>query len=114
MLATVYLLPTVIGIARQAKGPGLVICLNTIPAGWPAALLLACLMPRKQIKPCSSPVVATRAVADTDAATSARWSQSGTPCTGGRRVKLFFGAAWTSRLLIGGSRSGEFRRSPCT
>ena len=48
-LAAVYILPTVIGIARQAEGLGLVICLNVVPVGWPAALLLACLMPRKQI-----------------------------------------------------------------
>ena len=31
-------LPTVIGIARQVEGLGLIICLNTIPVGWPAAL----------------------------------------------------------------------------
>jgi hypothetical protein len=49
-LIAVYILPTVIGIARQIDGLGLVICLNVIPAGWPAALLLACIMPRKQIR----------------------------------------------------------------
>jgi len=48
-LAGVYILPTVIGIARQVEGLGLVICLNAIPVGWPAALILACLMPRKEI-----------------------------------------------------------------
>jgi hypothetical protein len=48
VLISVYILPTVIGIARQVEGLGLVICLNTIPVGWPAALLLACLMPRKR------------------------------------------------------------------
>ena len=48
-LAAVYILPTVIGSARQVEGLGLVICLNAIPAGWPAALILACLMPRKQM-----------------------------------------------------------------
>jgi hypothetical protein len=48
-LAAVYILPTVIGIARQVEGLGLVICLNTIPVGWPAALTLACLMPHKEI-----------------------------------------------------------------
>ena len=41
VLISVYILPTVIGIARQAEGLGLVICLNTIPVGWPAALILA-------------------------------------------------------------------------
>ncbi len=48
-LAAVYILPTVIGIARQVECLGLVICLNVIPVGWPAALILACLMPRKEI-----------------------------------------------------------------
>ena len=48
-LAAVYILPTVIGIARQVEGLGLVICLNAILVGWPVALLLACLMPRKEI-----------------------------------------------------------------
>ena len=47
-LAAVYILPTVIGIARQVDGLGLVICLNVIPVGWPAALILACTMPREQ------------------------------------------------------------------
>ena len=50
VLITVYILPTVIGIARQVEGLGLVICLNTIPVGWPAALILACMMPRKEIR----------------------------------------------------------------
>lgn len=49
-LAAVYILPTVIGIARQVEGLGLVICLNAIPVGWPAALILACMMPRKEIR----------------------------------------------------------------
>jgi hypothetical protein len=48
-LAAIYILPTVIAIARQVEGSGLVICLNTIPVGWPAALILACLMPPKEI-----------------------------------------------------------------
>ena len=39
-LAAVYILPTVIGAARQAEGLGLVICLNAIPVGWPAAPIL--------------------------------------------------------------------------
>ncbi len=48
-LAAVYILPTVIGIARQVEGLGLAICLNAIPVGWPAALILAWTMPRKRI-----------------------------------------------------------------
>ncbi len=53
-LAAVYIVPTVIGVACQVEGLGVVICLNTIPVGWPAALILACLMPRKVIShaPC--------------------------------------------------------------
>jgi hypothetical protein len=47
-LATVYILPTVLGIARQGESLGMVICLNAIPVGWPAALILACMMPSKQ------------------------------------------------------------------
>ena len=49
-LAAVCILPAGIGIARQLEGIGLVICLNVIPGGWPAALFLACMMPRKQIR----------------------------------------------------------------
>jgi hypothetical protein len=48
-LAGVHILPSVIGIARQVEDLGLVVCLNTLPVGWPAALILACLMPRKEI-----------------------------------------------------------------
>jgi hypothetical protein len=50
-LAAVYVLPTVVAIARQVEGIGWVIVLNTIPVGWPAALLAACLLPRKQPRP---------------------------------------------------------------
>ena len=32
-LAAVYILPTVIGVARQVEGLSLVICLNTIRSG---------------------------------------------------------------------------------
>jgi hypothetical protein len=49
-LAAIYLLPTVIGIIRGAESPGLVICLNMVPVAWPAALILACMMLRKQIR----------------------------------------------------------------
>lgn len=51
VVAGVYILPTVIGIARQVEGPGLVICLNPIPVGWPAALILACQMPLRAHQP---------------------------------------------------------------
>ena len=49
-LAAVHILPTVIGIARQVEGLSLVICLNAIPVGWPAALILACMMPPKKVR----------------------------------------------------------------
>jgi hypothetical protein len=49
-LATVCILATVIAIARQVEGTGLVICLNAIPVGWPAAMILACMMPRREIR----------------------------------------------------------------
>jgi hypothetical protein len=48
-LAAVYILPTVIAIARQVECLGLVICLNVFPVGWPAALILACAMPPKKM-----------------------------------------------------------------
>ena len=47
-LAGVYILPTVIGIARQVECLSLVICLNVFPVGWPAALIVACMMARKE------------------------------------------------------------------
>ena len=50
VLAGVYILPTAIGIARQVEGLGLVICLKAFPVGWPAALILACMMPRREIR----------------------------------------------------------------
>ena len=49
-LAGIYILPTVIAIACQVEGLGLVICLNVFPVGWLAALILACMMPREQIR----------------------------------------------------------------
>jgi hypothetical protein len=49
-LAGIYILPTVIAIARQVEGVELVICPNVFPVGWLAALILASMMPRKQIR----------------------------------------------------------------
>jgi hypothetical protein len=72
VVAGVYILPTVIAIARQVEGLGWVICLNTIPVGWPAALILACLMPPKEVSHGSLPAAATRAGADAGAATPVR------------------------------------------
>lgn len=39
--------PTAIAVVRHAGNIKLVLILNCIPISWPAALLLACMMPRK-------------------------------------------------------------------
>ena len=52
-LAAVYILPTVIGIARNVECLGLVICLSMIPVRWPAALILSCPVPRREISQAS-------------------------------------------------------------
>ena len=46
-LAALYLLPVVIGAIRHVEGLGWIIVVNLLPMGWPAALLLACMMPRR-------------------------------------------------------------------
>jgi hypothetical protein len=48
-LTAVYVLPSVIATARQVEGLGLGFCLNVFPVGWPAALILARTMLRKEI-----------------------------------------------------------------
>jgi len=63
-LAAVYILPTVLGIARQVEGLGWVICLNAIPVGWPAALLPRLPDAAQADQQRSSPAAAPRAVAD--------------------------------------------------
>ena len=70
-LAAVYLLPTVIAVARQVEGLGLVICLNAIrrvargaDPGLPHAT--------QTDQPRTSRAAATRAVAAADAATPTR------------------------------------------
>jgi hypothetical protein len=47
-LATLYVYPTAIAVIRHAGNIKLVLILNCIPIAWPAALLLACMMPRKE------------------------------------------------------------------
>lgn len=44
-LALVYFLPIIIGIIRKVECLALVIILNMLPVGWPAAMILACFMP---------------------------------------------------------------------
>jgi len=46
-LAALSVLPTVIAIIRQVESISLVIILNCLPVAWPAALLLACTLPRR-------------------------------------------------------------------
>ena len=46
-LAALYVYPTAVAVVRQAGNIKLVLILNCIPVAWPAALLLACTMPRK-------------------------------------------------------------------
>ena len=47
-LAALYILPTTIALIRHAEDIPLVVILNCFPIAWPAALLLACMMPRKE------------------------------------------------------------------
>jgi hypothetical protein len=47
-LAALYVLPTTIAVIRQVEDIPLVVILNCFPIAWPAALLLACMMPRKE------------------------------------------------------------------
>ena len=47
-LATLYVYPTAIAVVRHAGNIKLVLILNCIPIAWPAALLLACMMPHKE------------------------------------------------------------------
>jgi hypothetical protein len=46
-LAVLYALPTIIAVLRRAEGIAMVIILNVVPVAWPAALVAACLMPRR-------------------------------------------------------------------
>ena len=43
-----YVLPTTIAVSRQVEDIPLVVILNCFPIAWPAALLLACMTPRKE------------------------------------------------------------------
>jgi hypothetical protein len=46
-LTVLYIVPTLIGIFGHVECFGLVIILNTSPIAWSAALVVACMMPRK-------------------------------------------------------------------
>jgi hypothetical protein len=47
-LAALYVLPTTIAVIRHAEDIPLVVILNCFPIAWPAALLLACTLQRKE------------------------------------------------------------------
>jgi hypothetical protein len=46
-LAVLYALPVTIAVLRRAEGIAMVVILTVVPVGWPAALVAACLMPRR-------------------------------------------------------------------
>ncbi|HEV2259744.1 MAG TPA: hypothetical protein VGS06_42080 [Streptosporangiaceae bacterium] len=46
-LAALYACPTAIAMIRRARNIKQVLILNCIPIAWPAALVTACIMPRK-------------------------------------------------------------------
>jgi len=47
-LAAFYVLPTMIAVIRHVENIALVVFLNCFPIAWPAALVVACMMPRKE------------------------------------------------------------------
>jgi hypothetical protein len=47
-LAALYILPTTITVIRHIEDIPLVVILNCVPIAWPAALILACIMPRTE------------------------------------------------------------------
>ncbi len=47
-LAALYVLPIMIAVIRHVEDIPLVVILNCFPIAWPAALLLACVMPRRE------------------------------------------------------------------
>lgn len=47
VIAAVYVLPTVTAIIRQVESIASVVIMNCFPIAWPAALLLAIMLPRK-------------------------------------------------------------------
>jgi hypothetical protein len=47
-LAALYVLPTAIAVIRHVENIALVVFLNCFPIAWPAALIVACMMPRRE------------------------------------------------------------------
>jgi hypothetical protein len=74
-LAALYALPTVIGLIRHVENLALVVILNLFPVGWPAALVIACMMPPKndmQPLPARCPVPG-KGRPEPEPATGQRW-----------------------------------------
>jgi hypothetical protein len=46
-LAAGYALPTIIALIRHVESIATVLILNLFPLAWPAALVMACMLPRK-------------------------------------------------------------------
>ena len=44
-LGVLYVLPTVIAVFRRVENIAVVVFLNCLPVAWPAALVMACMMP---------------------------------------------------------------------
>lgn len=57
VLLSLYILPSVIAIIRGVEGLGWIIVINLLPTGvgWPAALIGALMLPRRQPPPVRSP-----------------------------------------------------------
>lgn len=47
-LAAGYALPVIVGLVRHVECLAAVVILTMFPIAWPAALFLACMMPRKE------------------------------------------------------------------
>jgi hypothetical protein len=46
-LVVLYAMPTIIAVIRRVEGVAMVVILNVVPVAWPAALVTACLLPRR-------------------------------------------------------------------
>ena len=46
-LVVLYALPVIIAVVRQTEDIAMVVILNVVPVAWPAALIAACLLPRR-------------------------------------------------------------------
>lgn len=49
-LAALYVLPSMIAVIRHVEDIALVVILNCFPIAWPAALVVACMMPSRKAR----------------------------------------------------------------